>query len=381
MLRHKKPADKPDVYEKLSADTKPKSNGRFKRLRAFIERHRLATLLICGVILIWLGCAAAFCLTYKAPVATTDSTPVATKKKAEPTKYYSPLSGVEVADEAATKSAVTAVMIENSPDARPQSGLKQAEVVYEAIAEGGITRFLVLYQQNKPSLVGPVRSLRMYYVDWLAPYQASVAHVGGSAAALAEIRNGSYRDIDQFFNANSYWRASDRYAPHNVYTNFENLDALNAAKGYTSSEFTGFARADGKASDTPNATSIDLNFSSALYNTHYDYDAASNTYLRSIGGQTSDDREEGRIAPSVIIALHVDETTVLEDGWRQSIITTGSGKADIFQNGTVIEATWQKTDRASQLKFVDAEGKEIALNRGQTWIGAIANNGGSVSWQ
>ena len=99
---------------------------------------------------------------------------------------------------------VTAIMIENSPDARPHSGLKQAEVVYEAIAEGGITRFLTLFQQHKPQLIGPVRSLRMYYVDWLAPYQASVAHVGGSHASLQEIRNGKYRDIDQFFNGSSY---------------------------------------------------------------------------------------------------------------------------------------------------------------------------------
>jgi len=122
-------------------------------------------------------------------------------------KYYSPLTGEQVADEAATKQVVTAIMIENSPDARPQSGIKDAGVVYEAIAEGGITRFLTLHQQDKPQLVGPVRSLRIYFLDWLAPYNASVAHVGGSADALAEVRNGSYRDIDQFFNADSYWRS------------------------------------------------------------------------------------------------------------------------------------------------------------------------------
>lgn len=139
-------------------------------------------------------------------------------KKPEPTIYYSPLTGRQVDSEAATKQAVTGIMIENSPDARPQSGIKQAGIVYEAVAEGGITRFLALYQEAKPGLIGPVRSVRMYYVDWVAPYNASVAHIGGSAAALAEVRNGSYRDIDQFFNAPYYWRATDRYAPHNVYT-------------------------------------------------------------------------------------------------------------------------------------------------------------------
>lgn len=355
--------------------------SKLQRLRAFLERHRLAAILICGVLLIFIGCAAAFYLTYQPPVAQLDHTPIARKKKSEPVKYYSQLNGIEIADEAAVTKPVTAVMIENSPDSRPQSGIKQAEVVYEAVAEGGITRFLCLYQQNKPGLVGPVRSLRMYYVDWLAPYQASVAHVGGSAASLAEIRNGSYRDIDQFFNAGSYWRARDRYAPHNVYTNFEKLDALNAAKGYNNSQFSGQARVDGKASEQPNATSVDLNFSSAWYNTHYDYDANSNTYARSVGGAASNDREEGRIAPSVVIAMRVDETTVREDGWRQSIVTVGSGVANIFQNGTVTEATWRKGSRTEPIRFFGADGQEIALNRGQTWIGAVANSGGSVAWR
>lgn len=118
-----------------------------------------------------------------------------TKKVVEKPKtiYYSPLSGEAVADQTATK-AVTAIMLENSPDARPQSGLKDAEVVYEAVAEGGITRFLALYQQKQPETIGPVRSIRMYYVDWLTPYNASVAHVGGSAAALQLVRNGGYPD-------------------------------------------------------------------------------------------------------------------------------------------------------------------------------------------
>lgn len=151
-------------------------------------------------------------------------------------KFYSPLSGVLVADQAATKRAVTAVMIENSPDARPQSGLAEADVVFEAVAEGGITRFIALYQNSRPSLIGPVRSLRAYYADWAAGFDPSVAHVGGSGDALTMIRSGNYGvDIDQFFNAGAYWRANDRAAPHNVYTNFEKLDALNASKNHTTS--------------------------------------------------------------------------------------------------------------------------------------------------
>lgn len=357
-----------------------KKQSRLQRLRDFINRHRIATMCICGAVLIAIGGAVAFVLTYRAPVASNNYITPVQKKPVE--KYYSHLNGIEVASKADLSKPVTAIMIENSPDARPHSGLKQAEVVYEAIAEGGITRFLTLFQQHKPQLIGPVRSLRMYYVDWLAPYQASVAHVGGSHASLQEIRGGNYRDIDQFFNGGSYWRANDRRPPHNVYTSFEKLDALNAGKGYKSSQFTSFTRTDGKTSNKPNAVNIDINFSSSWYNTHYDYDKASNTYLRSIGGQASNDREEGRLAPSVVIALHVNETTVMEDGWRQSIVTTGTGTATVFQNGTVAECTWRKNDRFSPLELIDAAGKPVALNRGQTWIAAVPNSGGGgVSWQ
>jgi hypothetical protein len=128
---------------------------------------------------------------------------VSTEPAAEPPKFYSNLTGNLVESDAVSKQAVTGIMMENSPDARPQSGLKDSGVVFEAIAEGGITRFLVLYQEQKPQLIGPVRSVRMYYVDWVAGFNASVAHVGGSAAALSEVRNGNYRDIDQFFNAST----------------------------------------------------------------------------------------------------------------------------------------------------------------------------------
>lgn len=352
--------------------------GRWLKAR----RYRLIISIVLAVILIG-GAGFGVYLAYFQPPAKVATPTVQPKPKPTPKPapvYYSPLTGLKVADQAATTQAVTAIMIENSPDARPQSGLKQAGVVYEAIAEGGITRFLALYQEAKPQLIGPVRSVRIYYVDWLAPYDASVAHIGGSAAALAEVRNGHYRDIDQFFNSAYYWRATDRYAPHNVYTSFEKLDALNQAKGYTESNFTGFPRTDDKPAATPDATGIDIKFSSPAYNPHYDYDPSTNSYLRSILGQPSLDREDGQLNPKVVIAIKVDMSLVLEDGYRESIVTSGTGQAYIFQNGTVTEATWSKPDRGSQISFNSADGQPIKLNRGQTWIEAVPNGSGAVTW-
>lgn len=363
-----------------------KSN-KWAHFRLWLIKHRKAVILIGGVLIFLVvsgGIAAYLILSHNTAEASNKPVvkpAVKAEPKPDPVKYYSPLTGKLVADETATKKPVTGIMIENSPNARPQSGLKDSGVVFEAIAEGGITRFFVLYQQEKPQLIGPVRSLRLYDVDWAAAFDCSIGHVGGSAAALAEVRNGSYRDIDQFFNSPYYWRATDRYAPHNVYTSFDKIDALNTAKGYTSSSFTGFSRIDGKANETPDARNIDITISSYQYNSNYVYEPTSNTYIRSQGGALHVDRESGQIAPSVVIAMRVDETTVLEDGYRESIVTIGSGNAEIFQNGTVINATWNKASKTDQITFTDAEGNDIALVRGQTWIAAVPNDGGNVSWQ
>lgn len=361
-----------------------KSTKKPSKFKAWVAAHKkLAIVLgIVAFLIIGGGTAAAIYYFTGKPVDTEKVAQAPKPKPApEPEKFYSPLTGAQVENEAITKQAVTGIMIENSPDARPQSGIKDSGVVFEAIAEGGITRFLVLYQEQKPQLIGPVRSVRMYYVDWVAAFNASVAHIGGSAAALAEVRNGSYRDIDQFFNANAYWRATDRYAPHNVYTSFAKLDELNAAKGYTTSTFTGFTRKDTKASETPNATSVNVQVSSALFNSTYAYNATTNSYDRSQAGAPHLDREGGQIGPRVVIAMKIDQQRVFEDGWREQIAAIGSGTAYIFQDGTVQEVKWAKTSKTEQIKFTDANGADVPLARGQTWITAVPNGTGGVTWQ
>jgi hypothetical protein len=348
----------------------------------WFRRHRKLAIII-GIIVVLIiagGTATALYFVNKKPAPATPAKVVKPVVKPPAPKFYSPLTGEIVPDQAATTQAVTAIMIENSPDARPQSGLKNAGVIFEAIAEGGITRFAAIYQQEKPTLVGPVRSVRMYYVDWIAAFNASVAHVGGSLAALNEVRNGNYRDIDQFFNGNYYYRSTDRYAPHNVYTTFEKLDALNTSKGYTSSAFTGFTRKDSVASKTPTATSMSVNISSALFDSSYAYNASTNTYDRSEGGVPHMDRENGQISPRVVIVMTIPERTVLEDGYREQIDAIGSGKAVIFQDGTTTEVTWSKASKLDQITFTDAAGKDVPLARGQTWLTSVPQDGG-VTWQ
>lgn len=304
---------------------------------------------------------------------------IATVKKVEQ-KYYSLLSGVQIADEAAQKKPVTAVMIENSPDARPQSGLAEAEVVFEAVAEGGITRFIALYQTASPGLIGPVRSLRPYYADWAAGFDPSVAHVGGSPEALSMIRSGNYGvDIDQFFNGSYYWRATDRSAPHNVYTNSEKLAALTASKNKTASTFAFAPRVNEKKVAAPNASLITVDISSGIFNVSYDYESSTNSYNRKQGGVAHTDREKGQISPKVVVVMKTD-ISLSSDGTHQNITTTGSGPVYIFQNGSVVEGTWSKNSAKDQLYFKDAEGKEVPLVRGQTWVTTIGRDK-NVAWQ
>lgn len=349
----------------------------------WFRRHKKLVIAVSIVLVLGISGGIAAAIYYSQPKDTPEPVKMVKEPEPEPepVRYYSPLTGNEVPSEAVTKQAVTAIMIENSPDARPQSGIKDSGIVFEAIAEGGITRFLVLYQEQKPQLIGPVRSVRMYYVDWVAPFNASVAHIGGSAAALAEVRNGTYRDIDQFFNPAAYWRASDRYAPHNVYTSFERLDALNASKGYTESSFTGFVRKDSAAATTPTATALNVTISSALYNSSYVYDPATNLYNRSQAGAPHTDREQGQISPRVVVVMKTPMRLVMEDGWREQIDTIGSGEAYVFQDGVVQLVTWSKPTRQAQLTFTGEGGKPVALARGQTWITAVPADDGGVTWQ
>jgi hypothetical protein len=302
----------------------------------------------------------------------------AVQQKAAPTTEASRLTGVEI-DPALNDRPVTGVMIENSPDARPQSGLHQAGVVYEAVAEAGITRFLALYQESVPDRIGPVRSARPYYLDWVLGFDAAYAHVGGSPEALQQIKQLKVKDLDQFSNSQYFRRIPERYAPHNVYTNMKDLDAAKKARGITKSEFKSFERKKEKKVATPTDVRINLAISSALYNVEYRYDGKTNSYQRLMGGTTHKDEKSGKvITPKVVVAL-VMKKGLARDGYHTTYQTTGSGAMTVFQDGTKTTGTWTKKDRKSQFVFTDDAGKPIKLNPGLTWITVVDRAGAITS--
>ena len=130
----------------------------------------------------------------------------------------------EIVDESTKDNLPFMVIVENSTAARPQSGLSSADIIYETSAEGGIPRFIALFQQNQPDVIGPVRSVRPYFIDIAEDYNIPFAHCGGSEEALNEIQTtSSLMSINEISNSNYFWRSSDRVAPHNLYTSSTNL--------------------------------------------------------------------------------------------------------------------------------------------------------------
>lgn len=295
-----------------------------------------------------------------------------------PQVITSTLTGLPISDSTINDRPVTAVMIENSQSARPQSSLDQAGVVFEAVAEGGITRFVALFQDTAPDYIGPVRSVRPYYLQWLMGFDAAVAHVGGSPQALQDIKKWGVKDLDQFYNGGTYHRISSRAAPHNVYTSMASLNALEAKKGFGKPNYTGFARKAATPSTAPNASSIDFTISSALYNVHYDYDKTTNAYKRFEGGaahmSVNGAGVQTQNTPKVVIGL-VMPKGIEADDLHTSYQTLGSGQAYIFQDGTVTVGTWHKADASTNFTFTDQAGAPVKLNAGQTWLTALGSAG------
>lgn len=334
------------------------------------KKQKLAGGLIVACLLV-IGGGGVYALTKYLSKSPTPAAPVVQKKEEAPkTSEPSRLTGVEIPIEL-NKRPVTAIMIENSPDARPQSGLKDAGIVFEAIAEGGITRFNALFLESQPDYIGPVRSVRPYYIDLFFPFDASIVHAGGSAEGLAKLRALGVKDIDHGPNAGAFRRVSNRYAPHNLYTSMAALDAVNQQRGYTTSNFTSWERKKEAPGQAPKAKNITFALSGPLYNPTFVYDPAANHYLRHEGGKPhTDERSGAQLAPKVVIALVMGYS---KNGIYSVYQTSGTGEMYVFQDGQIQKGTWKKGDSKSQFEFLDTSGNKLALNPGQTWVTLVSS--------
>jgi hypothetical protein len=291
----------------------------------------------------------------------------------EITLDYRKLDGRAVNSEQAN-SLAWAIMIENHWESRPPSGLSAASIVFEVPVEAGITRFMAIYDAaDVVDEIGPVRSARDYYLDWASEFGAMYAHVGGSPQSLIEIPEANILDLNQFFNGRYFWRSDDRYAPHNVYTNSELLQKAMRDKGISEIfDYKAWRFKDDREFEDPGAQIIEIDYSVPEYLVRWEWSSSTNEYVRLNGGAAHVDAD-GSELKAKNIAVVLTESYVLDREGRINLRTLGKGKAWVFRDGEVAEATWSKPDKESRLRFYDVTGRDIEMNRGTTWVEIITN--------
>lgn len=270
------------------------------------------------------------------------------------------------------------VMVNNHPDARPQSALGSADLVYEMVAEGGITRFLAFYLTNTPEKIGPVRSIREYYLMIVKELgDAMIMHIGYSPQALAAIDSWPARSL--FRGGATFWRDTSRdvATEHTAYVNGVDLRKLGDSLGW---EGTRTLTSWKFKNDTPtptNGRNITIDFwYKGDFSAIWKYDPQTNTYLRFMGYDETDqpmvhvDALDGKqlYTNNLIVQFATESSVAGDDKGRLEYQLIGSGKAIVFIDGKATDATWSKAERDARTRFYDLNGKEVEFNRGKFWI-------------
>jgi hypothetical protein len=250
-------------------------------------------------------------------------------------------------------------------------------VVWQAPAEGGIPRYMLIFQDRTPPSVGPVRSARQYYIAWAAEWNAVYAHVGGSPQALQTLRERGRGQLvynaDEFRWGGVYFhRTRDRFAPHNVYTSGKELWQLSRRLGAKNTAMKPAWKfgPDRLLSRRPVGGTITTVYP---WNTiTYRYDRKTNTYRRSVSGEKRqmDRGREQPVAPKNVVVM-VMSFGRLNDGSKKNRLEgqfIGRGTAWIATNGKTIKGTWRKTSMTAPTRFFDKNGKQVRLTVGQTFV-------------
>jgi hypothetical protein len=295
-------------------------------------------------------------------------------------KNQFPLTGIGTDDD--TDQRAFGVMIENSHFARPQSGLYQADLVYEVLSEATITRLLAFYHSERPEVIGPVRSARDYYIDLNNGYKAIYVSAGGSPGAFAMIQSGQVDYINGLsYDGKFLWRSKQRKAPHNMYTSYENLvKAAEHAKHSltTSVPSLPFSEEELSLEGKEEAVEISINYGSSGNNVIYKYDQDNDHYIRIIGGEQSIDLEtKNPVVINNIFIVEMRHQVISDDAaGRRSINTTSGGTGFLIQNGVYQSVQWENVD--GQILPIK-NGEIVNFVKGKTWINVVSSLDKSVS--
>lgn len=328
--------------------------------------------------LITLGLITAFAVSACAPRSSVKPPEQAPRTGGQPSPIVdSPLDGLPIPREAALLRPL-AVIVENHPEARPQWGLARASRVYEALTEGPITRYLALYGTQAVDRVGPVRSIRTQFLNYVLETGAALAHVGGNEDALDLIPALRITNLDEFRFSGAYWRVPSRGIAyeHTMFTSTAALRDVTGEHGWA--EWAAVAhpiwKNDVALPERPAAQTVTIDFSDPLYRVRWLYRRTTNDYARELAGRPDVDAGTGIVLHAATISVMVvprteGRTHIREDTWTYDDV--GSGPAWVVEDGMVIPATWHKESRSARLVFVDQHGAEIPMNRGPQWIEII----------
>lgn len=286
-------------------------------------------------------------------------------------RYY-PLTGLEVGDSStATRPALT-VKIENSAASRPQAGLDKADVVFEAVVEGGQTRFLAVFQSTDASQAGPVRSVRPSDPAIVTPFGGIVAYSGGIQQFVDAMKATGLKNFDETSAGSAFKRRSDKAAPHNLYTStsalYDKAPGGNAPPKFATFLKPGEAWAPAGALPVAHIT---LAVGSST-RADYDWDPSTGSWKRFTDGVPHMSEGGGQLSANTVIVQYVPYETTGSVDVTGAVVSEGkvigSGDAVVFANGSMVKARWTKSSASAMTQWTDLAGAPLPLPPGRTWV-------------
>lgn len=313
------------------------------------------------------------------PGATGSSNVPVVESEEEVTEFPRQLDGILVAPEDVQQFPYC-VMIENAAfdGVRPQTGLNQAAIVYEIIVEGGITRFMAVFGNKRPEVLGPVRSARENFVEVAAEYNCPYYHAGGSDTALERMIDLKFRSVNGLNEYQYFWRDPLKFGPHDFFTSGDNMKLAAQNHNWWNEAWPDFiewarlqeqdvAAYTAEASSQP-ADMVEIGFDFG-YEARWDYNAKTGVYTRTTAGEKHIDAATGSVLQTQnIVIQYVGDGTPIPGKGRINWPMIGTGRVEILHNGRVYEGFWRKAHEYSRTLFVDEYGEPLPLAAGNTWV-------------
>lgn len=285
--------------------------------------------------------------------------------------YNFPLTGIGAEEESSTRAV--AVVVNNHPKARPQSGLDKADIIHEVLAEGNVTRFVAVYQSEQPEKVGPVRSAREYFIDLAAGYDSFFIAHGYSPEAREMLQRGEIDNINGMnYDGTLFKRASFRKAPHNSYITYENILKGAQKKGYQMEPAPDpvpfLSKEEREKLEGQPAENVMVSYGTPSFDLIYEYDTESGKYHRFSGSEETVDYESKNPVLLDNLLVVQMEHKIVDSAGRRSINLTSGGKGYLFQKGKVNEIVW-KNEAGRIVPYKG--GQKAGFVPGKTWVNIV----------